>query len=457
MLLDMFAALLGSIVQAFRQELTPVLRDLDMADSERFEESVPMLAVLVRKYRQQAAELANQLMAEEAAKVGGQALVPPVEGYADQAVHEMLTHSRSIDQVSRSLERHVRTAARRQVVRAVPAPVVPSASETNPSVDEVEVDEDGNFVGETEEGFEARPASKEESQQPAVYPIGWARVLTGKDNCAFCIVLASRGPVYSSRHHASSTSSKHWDKEGRQWANSYHDNCDCLVVPVYDPKNWAGKAQADALYKVYEEVTRNATAGGKNITEGNDKLKAFSNYLRDLKKDGKELEYPALEELDEIQSVSDETKKPTKTPVLKSVIPPGEKLESHEIEFLKRFEAHGQTAHWIANDTVLPGVGLIPANDFHWVEKGYQFTELKTSKNKYSTIATRIRDAVVSARTHKHPVAKEHFVIDLGHHKLSDKLRYQLSGYNLRKSEAQIKSLWVMHSDGKGFEEIKLQ
>ncbi|MFC6353925.1 hypothetical protein ACFP6B_08505 [Rothia nasimurium] len=457
MLLDMFAALLGSIVQAFRQELTPALRDLDMADSERFEESVPMLAALVRKYRRQAAELANQLMAEEAAKVGGQALIPPLEGYADQAVHEVLTNSRSIDQASRSLERHVRTAARRQVVRAVPAPDVPSASETNPSADEVKVDENGNFVGEAGDGFEALPASKREREQPAVYPIGWARVLTGKDNCAFCIVLASRGPVYSSQHHASSTSSKRWDKEGRQWANSYHDNCDCLVVPVYDSENWAGKAQADKLYKIYEEVTREAVAGGKNITEGNDKLKAFSDYLRDLKKDGKELEYPALDELDEIQSVSDETKKPTKTPVLKSVIPPGEKLESHEIEFLKRFEAHGQTAHWIANDTVLPGVGLIPANDFHWVEKGYQPTELKSSKNQYGTIANRIRKAVGGAKKHEFKVVKENFVIDLGEYHLTPKLYNQLRNYNKNNPENTIRSLWVMHGDGKKFEEVPLR
>lgn len=457
MLLDMFAALLGSIVQAFRQELTPALRDLDMADSERFEESVSMLAALVRKYRRQAAELANQLMAEEAAKVGGQALIPPVEGYADQAVHEVLTQSRSVDQASRSLERHVRTAARRQVVRSIPDPVVPPASETNPSSDVFDVDKDGNFVGEAGGGFEARPASKEEARRPAVYPVGWARVLTGKDNCAFCIVLASRGPVYSSRHHASSTSSKRWDKEGRQWANSYHDNCDCLVVPVYDSENWAGKAQSDKLYKIYEEVTREAVAGGKNITEGNDKLKAFSDYLRDLKKDGKELEYPALKELDKAQGAVEKDKKVAQAPGLKSVIPPSAELEPHEVEFLKRFEVHGQTAHWIANDTVLPGVGLIPANDFHWVEKGHQATELKTSKNKYSTIATRIRDAVVGAKNHAHPVVKEHFVIDLGYHKLNDKLRYQLSEYNLRKPDAKITSLWVMHSEGEFFEEIILR
>ena len=458
MLLDMFAALLGSIVQAFRQELTPALRDLDMADSERFEESVPMLAALVRKYRRQAAELANQLMAEEAAKVGGQALIPPVEGYADQAVYEVLTNSRSIDQVSRSLERHVRTAARRQIVRAVPTPVVPSASETNPSVDEVKVGENGKFVGEAGAGFETRPASKEESQQPAVYPIGWARVLTGKDNCAFCIVLASRGPVYSSQHHASSTSSKRWDKEGRQWANSYHDNCDCLVVPVYDSENWAGKAQADRIYKIYEEVTREAVAGGKNITEGNDKLKAFSDYLRDLKKDGKELEYPALKELDEAQGVVGEHKKPTEALVRKSVIPQGEKLEPHELSFLEKFERHGFSAEWIPRRSIEGKPGqFAPSNDFYWVEKGFRATELKTSKNKYSTISSRIKDAVSRARNHEYPVVKEHFVIDLGEHQLSNKLRYQLSEYNLRKPEAQIKSLWVMHSDGQSFEEITLQ
>lgn len=303
MLLDMFAALLGSIVQAFRQELTPALRDLDMADSERFEESVPMLAALVRKYRRQAAELANQMMAEEAAKVGGQALIPPVEGYADQAVYEVLAQSRSIDQVSRSLERHVRTAARRQVVRAVPAPVVPSASETNPSADEFDVDEDGNFVGEAGDGFEARPASKRERKQPAIYPIGWARVLTGKDNCAFCIVLASRGPIYSSAHHASKASKKRWDEEGKQWANSYHDNCDCLVVPVYDSENWLGKEAFEELKKFYKDVTKGTVASGKTVKDGNESLQAMNKAIYQRKKDGKDLPLPALRAHQEMASI----------------------------------------------------------------------------------------------------------------------------------------------------------
>lgn len=48
----------------------------------------------------------------------------------------------------------------------------------------------------------------------------YARMLTGAENCDFCVVMASRGPVYGSAHDAGG------------YANRYHDDCDCEVVPV---------------------------------------------------------------------------------------------------------------------------------------------------------------------------------------------------------------------------------
>lgn len=50
----------------------------------------------------------------------------------------------------------------------------------------------------------------------------YARRLSGPSNCDFCVVLASRGPVYGSRLSA-----------GDRWqGNRYHDECDCEPVPV---------------------------------------------------------------------------------------------------------------------------------------------------------------------------------------------------------------------------------
>lgn len=51
--------------------------------------------------------------------------------------------------------------------------------------------------------------------------LGWARVLVGEDNCAFCAMLASRGPVYKREIVVKS-------KDGRR----YHRHCDQKMVAV---------------------------------------------------------------------------------------------------------------------------------------------------------------------------------------------------------------------------------
>lgn len=70
---------------------------------------------------------------------------------------------------------------------------------------------------------------------------GWARMGTGLENCAFCDLLISRGPVYRSLDSASFTS---------------HDGCDCIAVPIFNKGSWAGKSHADALYEQWKTVTK---------------------------------------------------------------------------------------------------------------------------------------------------------------------------------------------------------
>ena len=52
---------------------------------------------------------------------------------------------------------------------------------------------------------------------------GYARVPVG-DTCAFCIMLASRGFVYTSRKSALQT----------QTGQKYHENCNCVAVPFHE-------------------------------------------------------------------------------------------------------------------------------------------------------------------------------------------------------------------------------
>ena len=54
--------------------------------------------------------------------------------------------------------------------------------------------------------------------------VRYARVPQGKETCAWCLMLASRGPVYYSEESAGAF-------------DHYHAHCDCAVVPFFD--SWA--------------------------------------------------------------------------------------------------------------------------------------------------------------------------------------------------------------------------
>lgn len=95
------------------------------------------------------------------------------------------------------------------------------------------------------------------SSDPAA--LGWARVPSGRENtCGFCWMLASRGPVFSSRGAAG-------------LMDSWHDGCDCRVVAVYDADTWTGRDTYLAATARWET----ATAG----YSGRDALNAFRRSL----------------------------------------------------------------------------------------------------------------------------------------------------------------------------------
>jgi hypothetical protein len=70
--------------------------------------------------------------------------------------------------------------------------------------------------------------------------LGWMRVTHGK-TCAFCAMLASRGPVYKSRRSAG---------DARSRPARFHDHCDCTVEPVYSTATtWpAASRRAEELW-----------------------------------------------------------------------------------------------------------------------------------------------------------------------------------------------------------------
>lgn len=88
--------------------------------------------------------------------------------------------------------------------------------------------------------------------------LGWARV-TDAAPCAFCALLAGRGPVYKTEHTAEFQA---------------HDHCACLVEPVYPGAAWPGRARE--FRKMYDQAVREAgTAGELDRGTSNDLLNAF--------------------------------------------------------------------------------------------------------------------------------------------------------------------------------------
>ncbi|AHI21595.1 minor capsid protein [Corynebacterium phage Colleen] len=79
--------------------------------------------------------------------------------------------------------------------------------------------------------------------------IGWARVLTGEENCPFCAMLASRGPVYSE----DTVLAREGDR-GR-----YHDHCDCVAVLVIKGRPWEGEEQFKLLQDLWDDARDNPT------------------------------------------------------------------------------------------------------------------------------------------------------------------------------------------------------
>ena len=88
--------------------------------------------------------------------------------------------------------------------------------------------------------------------------IGWARVLSGAENCAWCAMLASRGPVYRSAQTAKFASGT----RGNQPAGAkFHNNCDCAIVLVHKDRDWNGREQYETLEDLWVEATREFSTG----------------------------------------------------------------------------------------------------------------------------------------------------------------------------------------------------
>ena len=104
--------------------------------------------------------------------------------------------------------------------------------------------------------------------------VGWMRI-TDSDPCAFCLMLASRGPVYKS----AATAGFEIDPV-RGEINRFHDNCACQVVPVFTRNERFLPESTRRAKRVWEAAQREAIAAGQ-LKRGtsNDALNALRRYM----------------------------------------------------------------------------------------------------------------------------------------------------------------------------------
>lgn len=104
-----------------------------------------------------------------------------------------------------------------------------------------------------------------ESEPQAKVIQGWARVATGRETCAWCLMLISRGPVYSAAERAGldlddeiAARMVAAGLDVSEYMEEWHTGCDCKVVPVFDAENWVGKKEADLALELWKDATREA-------------------------------------------------------------------------------------------------------------------------------------------------------------------------------------------------------
>ena len=248
------------IIAGFRYILQAIFANVDYSDREKLiDQLTPQLTEVVRQHRARVYEESKIMLRASAKRQGvDDPYEPSMSGYSEDSVRTVLrknlrgTPQESAQAVVDALAQHVEAAGRQTIIRSVEDGVVAADPEDEAHLEHTrltpeEFEQQSGLELVYDADGEERPISQ--GQQPK----SWARVLTGAENCGFCVMLASRGPVYSSAAEAGRGQAS--DRDYAAGINTYHTNCDCLVVPIYDYANWPGRDQWRAAERVYKKVT----------------------------------------------------------------------------------------------------------------------------------------------------------------------------------------------------------
>ncbi|WKW87229.1 capsid maturation protease [Mycobacterium phage Chargerpower] len=111
---------------------------------------------------------------------------------------------------------------------------------------------------------------------------GWARVATGRETCAWCLMLISRGAELNHKgnfayREASSagislddeTVIDLWNEAGMDYEKfreslednieEWHTGCDCLAIPVFDVQDWPGRDAALEANRMWIDAGKEAS------------------------------------------------------------------------------------------------------------------------------------------------------------------------------------------------------
>lgn len=201
--------------------------------------------------------------------------------------------------VERGIARSVENAGRQAMIYAVE-----SDDDLEPDLDD-EPDKDprdSELVSELKELLDDKPKKAKKSKKKGPKwkrrkVKGWARVATGEKTCSWCLMLCSRGPVYSDAYSAGLEmedwiavemyeNSKGFPKSDM---DDWHPGCDCKVVPVFDYREWPGKDEAAEALEKWNDATSEAIElieSGKSRSKNRNK-EALNALRRRLQREAK--------------------------------------------------------------------------------------------------------------------------------------------------------------------------
>lgn len=170
----------------------------------------------------------------------------------------------AVGQLAAHAVRAVENGGRRQIIHAVEDDSV--LAEIQDSVVQVQDSRQvsiRDLLGETIQNPQSQQQQKTVPTRTRRVVRGWSRVATGRETCAWCLMLISRGPVYRSASNAGlhipdKDAAAIWGDTGYDLdkfladttphVEQWHANCDCKVVPVFDQEDWPGRSESlDAL------------------------------------------------------------------------------------------------------------------------------------------------------------------------------------------------------------------